>query len=125
MDDFAMVFHRVEEVTGKAPWAFRFPGGSYNNHNKTTADRIIKEMNRRGFEYYDWNCATSDAVSGSSYESCIEEMKNSTTADHSVLLMHDAVEYTPQYLQDVIDYLRDKGYTFETIDTADPSHFKH
>jgi len=57
-------------------------------------------------------------------ESCIESLKDSVYADHSVVLMHDASDMTPVYLQSVINYLRSEGYTFETVETADEVHFR-
>lgn len=123
LDDFAKVYNKVYDITGQKPWAFRFPGGSYNNFNKGTADTIIAEMKRRGFAYYDWNAATSDAMSSATYESCMEYLSDSLYSNHSVVLMHDSLELTPQYLQDVIDFLKDAGYSFETIDTADEVQF--
>ncbi|MCM1579211.1 MAG: polysaccharide deacetylase family protein, partial [Ruminococcus sp.] len=101
LDDFARVYNRVYDVTGKKPWAFRFPGGSYNNFNRDTADEIIAEMQRRGFAYYDWNAATSDATTAATYDSCIEYLTDSLIYDHAVVLMHDSLELTPQYLQEV------------------------
>ena len=123
MDDFAKVYNKVYDVTGKKPWAFRFPGGSYNNFNKETAETIIGEMKRRGFAYYDWNCATSDATTSATYESCIENLKDSIYSDHSVVLMHDSLKLTPEYLQDVIDIFTAEGYSFENIDAADEVQF--
>ncbi|MCM1523570.1 MAG: polysaccharide deacetylase family protein [Ruminococcus sp.] len=123
LKDFARVYGRVYGVCGCKPWAFRYPGGSYNNHNKDTADGIIDEMNRRGFTYFDWNAATADASVYATYESCMENIKESLNSDHEVVLMHDSLELTPEYLQDVIDYIREQGYSFETIDAADPVQF--
>lgn len=123
VEDFAKVYNRVYDITGEKPWAFRFPGGSYNNFNKETADDIIAEMKRRGFAYYDWNAATSDAMSSATYDSCIEYFHDSLIYDHSVVLMHDSLTLTPEYLQDIIDYAREEGYSFETIDNADEVQF--
>lgn len=123
LEDAVRVYNYIYDITGQKPWSFRFPGGSYNNFNKETADDIIAEMNRRGFSYYDWNCATSDATRSATYDSCIEELSDSLYSDHSVVLMHDSLELTPQYLQEVIDILRSEGYSFETIDTADVVQF--
>lgn len=123
LEDFARVYRKVYAVTGQRLWCFRFPGGSYNNFNRDTADDIIAEMERRGFAFYDWNAATADASSSATYESCLENIRDSINADHEVVLMHDSLELTPQYLQDVIDYIRSQGYTFETVDTADEVRF--
>ncbi len=123
LNDFVKVYNRVYDITGEKPWAFRFPGGSYNNFNKETADTIITEMKRRGFAYYDWNSATSDAMSSATYDSCMEYFTDTLYSDHSVVLMHDSLELTPEYLPDVIAHLKEEGYSFETIDTADEIHF--
>lgn len=123
LSDLLRVNNRIYAVTGQKPWAFRFPGGSYNNYNRDTADDIIAEMNARGYVYYDWNAATADASTEATYESCMEYLENSVNSDHEVVLMHDSLELTPEYLQDVIDFLREKGYSFETVDTADPVVF--
>ena len=124
LQDYRDIYKRVKDITGVETWCFRFPGGSYNNHNRNTAEIIQNEMSRRGFAYWDWNCATLDAERGSTVESCIESLKDSVYADHSVVLMHDASDMTPVYLQSVINYLRSEGYTFETVETADEVHFR-
>ena len=80
-------------------------------------------MQKRGIAYYDWNAATADASSSATYDSCMDYLQNSIDSDHEVVLMHDSLELTPQYLQDVIDYIKGEGYSFETIDTADEVHF--
>lgn len=123
LEDFARVYRKVYAVTGQQPWCFRFPGGSYNNFNRDTADDIIAEMDRRGFAFYDWNAATADASTSATYDSCLENIRDSINADHEVVLMHDSLELTPEYLQDVIDYIRGQGYTFETVDAADEVRF--
>ena len=53
----------------------------------------------------------------------MDYLQNSIDSDHEVVLMHDSLELTPQYLQDVIDYIKGEGYSFETIDAADEVHF--
>ena len=124
LNDFAKVYYELYRACGVRAWCFRFPGGSHNNHNRSTADEIIDEIDRRGFTYFDWDSATGDATSGAGVDYCIQFLKDSNYAKHSIVLMHDASEYTPQYLQAVIDYLVSEGYTFETVESADVTHFK-
>ncbi len=123
VDDFAKAYDRIYEVTGIKPWLFRYPGGSYNSFNEDIADDIISEMNSRGFTYFDWSCATSDATVGATYNSCIESFKDSLTNDYETVLMHDSKELTVEYLQDIIDYAKGEDYKFETLDTAEPIRF--
>ncbi len=125
MIDFYRVYERVTSIVGDdSIWCFRYPGGSYNKFNKTTADTIISEMNRRGFAYFDWNCATLDAEKGSDHDSCVKTLKESAVYNHSVVLMHDASPLTPGYLREVIDHLISEGYSFETVATAPDMHFR-
>ena len=121
--DFNAAYTRINDVTGVKPWLFRFPGGSFNSFNTDTAEDIITEMTRRGFTYFDWNCATSDATVGSTYNSCIRNFKDTFSSDYEVILMHDSKEVTGEYLQEIIDYAKAEGYTFDTLDNADPVHF--
>ncbi len=123
LSDFNETYKKIYEVTGVKPWAFRFPGGSRNSFNSETADDIIAEMSRRGFEFFDWSCATSDATVGATYDSCVENFRDTLGSDHETVLMHDSKELTKEYLQDVIDYAKSEGYSFETVDTADAVHF--
>lgn len=123
VDDFAKAYDKIYEVTGIKPWLFRYPGGSYNSFNEDIADDIISEMNNRGFTYFDWSCATSDATVGATYNSCIESFKDSLTNDYETVLMHDSKELTVEYLQDIINYAKGEGYKFETLDTAEPIRF--
>ncbi len=122
-EDFEKAYNAIYNTCGVRPWLFRYPGGSHNSFNESTADRIIAEMNDRGFTYFDWSCATSDASVGSTYDSCMENFKETLSSDYEVVLMHDSKSVTGEYLQDVIDYAKSEGYSFETLDTADPIHF--
>lgn len=122
-NDFEKAYNVIYDTCGVKPWLFRYPGGSYNNFNKDNADKIISEMDNRGFTYFDWSCATSDATVGSTYDSCMENFKDSLNSDYETVLMHDSKEVTLEYLQDLIDYAASEGYSFETLDTADPIHF--
>lgn len=123
VDDFEKVYNVIYDTVGVRPWLFRYPGGSYNNFNKDVADDIITEMNGRGFTYFDWSCATSDATVGATYNSCVENFKDTLSGDYETVLMHDSKELTVEYLQEIIDYAKAEGYKFETLDSADPIHF--
>ncbi len=123
IDDFERVYNVIYETVGVKPWLFRYPGGSYNSFNKDVADDIITEMNSRGFTYFDWSCATSDATVGATYNSCVENFKDTLSSDYETVLMHDSKELTVEYLQEIIDYAKAEGYKFETLDSADPIHF--
>ena len=61
LEDFEQIFTLVKEQTGNTPKIFRFPGGSRNaNANPYVLADIVKEMERRGFTYFDWNVVSGD-----------------------------------------------------------------
>ena len=123
LKDFEEAYDKISFITGKKPWLFRFPGGSYNSFNTDIAEELINEMNRRGFTYFDWNCATSDAAVGSDHDSCVDNFKSTLSGDYETVLMHDSKQITAEYLQEIIDYAVEQGYRFDTLDNADPVHF--
>ena len=60
LDDFHEAWDIIYDATGIKTEIFRFPGGSVNDFNTETRDKIIQEMTRRGFRYYDWNVESGD-----------------------------------------------------------------
>ena len=59
LEDFNKAYEIVVDATGIKPDIFRFAGGSLNDRSY----KIIAEMTRRGFTYYDWNASGDDSVS--------------------------------------------------------------
>lgn len=105
--DFEKAYDTVYEVTGAEAKFFRFPGGSVNAYNKKVYQDIIKEMEARGFVYYDWNASLEDA---SGREKTKEELianAMNTIRDRQrvVLLAHDRVDNTAYALEELIDAL--------------------
>lgn len=92
----------------------RFPGGSFGPKLAPYREAATKA----GYHYVDWNDLTGDAEHNNvPVDSLISELKKYTTQDHVVILMHDAPAKTTtvQALPQVIEYLKSKGYTFETL----------
>ncbi len=121
--DFNETYNCVYEATGVKPQIFRFPGGSINNYNRFTYMQIIAEMTRRGFVYYDWNVSGEDATKGadwtSIYNNVLTGIENNS-ADRAIVLLHDSEDKyaTVTVLEDVIDALLAKGYTFGQLDPS-------
>ena len=97
----------------------RFPGGYFGHGNRLVPyrDAVI----RAGYTYVDWNDQTSDAEG---YNPAVPVLLNnikqytvSASSDSVVVLMHDAETKTNtvQALPQVIQYLKENGYSFETI----------
>lgn len=117
LDDFHKAWDIIYDATGIKTEIFRFPGGSVNDFNTETRDKIIQEMTRRGFRYYDWNVESGD-VDGATWT----DMYNSIPSDiancyRSIVLMHDSnsTPNTVLVLGDVLHVLVSDGYKFDKI----------
>lgn len=121
-DNFASDIKKAEKSINKAlgfdygNHIFRFPGGS-REKDKKFKDKIY-EM---GYQYYEWNSHGADAsFSGMLSVSEILRYTNQTIAgkDTLTMLYHDAAtkRTTAGALPMIIKTLKDKGYTFKTLD---------
>lgn len=120
LEDFNNIYNLIYETTGVKPTIFRFPGGSKNNFNKNNYRELIKEMTRRGFDYFDWNLSVGDAVSRTPtpVEVCVNNViKSSKMRPHGVVLMHDSKpKYTTvKALPQIIDNLIKQGFSFDKL----------
>lgn len=135
-DDLERGNQLIEQVTGKKPAIFRFPGGSTNTISQKYQDPtkygpqqsvmtdIIKEAEKRGYLFIDWNVENGDARPGSyttasSVNSVKQQVQNKRDI---VVLMHDSAPKaaTVQSLPAIIHFLKEQGYTFAPL-SADPA----
>ena len=117
LDDFYTAYSIVYEATGIKADIYRFAGGSINDYNEETRDAIIAEMNRRGFQYFDWNVDSNDWQGYNwtqLYNSVLEDACELSTP---VILFHDtgARENTVLVIEDIIKALKNKGYIFGSL----------
>lgn len=97
---------------------FRFPGGSIGGTYNNIKQQAKEVLNENKIAYLDWNALSNDAAGAKTKE---ELMNNiiSTVGNKSsvVILMHDATDkiLTYETLPDIINYLKEKGYKFDTI----------
>lgn len=96
--------------------AFRFPGGSFGEKKQPFKD-VLKN---KGIGYVDWNALNGDAEGHNIPKDRLVQRLVQTTQGKNkvVILMHDAgaKKTTAQALPDIINYLKNQGYEFETID---------
>lgn len=129
LDDFNRIYTLIYDVTGVKPDIFRFPGGSKNGFNKNNYREFINEMTRRGFDYFDWNVSSGDAVSRTPTPAdvCTSNVLNHCSNLNScVVLMHDLRPKTTtvQALPNIIDGLEARGFKFDKLShNIDPSSF--
>ena len=127
LEDFQKVYDWVYEETGQRPTLFRFPGGSTNGKKAVTTE-IVNEMQRRGFIYYDWNVSSGDGSQLTTTENIYKNIcSNVGNFEFPVVLMHDGPgkNATLRALPDVLKTLKDKGYTFRSLDeTMTPVQYR-
>lgn len=103
----------------------RFPGGSTNTvSHRHGGAHIMKSLKaqakEKGYHYVDWNVCAQDAVGGHPSAQTIFENVTGDVGDKNscVVLMHDTkmTGTTAQALPDIIDWFKEKGFQFCTID---------
>lgn len=97
---------------------FRFPGGSNGGIYDSLKQKAKKELNKKNISYIDWNALTNDAAGANTKKKLLKNLKETVKDKNSVvILMHDASNkiLTYEALTDVIQYLREKGYTFDNF----------
>lgn len=102
--DFEKAYDTVYQITGVKAKLFRFPGGSVNAYNKQVCGDIVKELEARGFIYFDWNASLEDTVGNQSGEALLQNAKRSVlNREQVVMLAHDRVKVTADHLGAIID----------------------
>jgi peptidoglycan/xylan/chitin deacetylase (PgdA/CDA1 family) len=101
---------------------FRFPGGSMNSYDLDVFDKIIPEMYRRGFRFYDWNVSAEDATfeKRTSRDIANTIVRDVKAHDKSIVLLHDSAgkDSTAEALPEIIRRLKKAGYEFKTLDSS-------
>lgn len=103
----------------------RFPGGSTNTvSHKYGGSSIMKtlkaETEEKGWHWIDWNVCGEDATAA--HPDADQILKNiredAEGHDTCVVLLHDAkaANHTAQALPGIIQWFRDQGYTFYTVE---------
>lgn len=125
-EDLDKVGNMVKEQIGFVPKYIRFPGGSSNVISKKYSKKIMttltKEVQNRGYQYFDWNVDSGDASGENVAVKKLVKNSKTTKYNHIMILMHDtdAKETTIEALPKIIKYYKNKGYTFMAIDDDTP-----
>ncbi len=127
LSDLEKVFDWVVEHTGYTPSLLRFPGGS-NNGSSYVVNDIIDELERRGFQYFDWNVSSGDGSSLTTRANIIDNICNNIgNVENPVVLMHDGSgkNATLAALPTVLENLSSAGYEFRSLDkNVPPVHYR-
>ena len=116
----------IREATGVNTMLLRFPGGSSNTvskkYNKGIMTRLTKEVQNRGFVYFDWNVDSYDAggatTAAAVYNNVVKGCKSSKAP---IVLMHDIKKYTVDAIEDILKWGQANGYTFAALNENSPT----
>lgn len=128
-DSFMTQINKTNELiygitcNGYYPKIVRFPGGGYNAGSKGEAKQGYKLLLKdSGYRYCDWNSLTGDAEKKNPDADYLMSNLRRSTKDKEdvVILMHDAIakKITAQTLPQIIEYLIEQGYEFDTLDNV-------
>lgn len=124
-DDLNKILKHIKDVTGKETKIIRFPGGSSNTisrkYSQGIMTKLTQEVLAKGYQYYDWNLSSGDAEWPAPSVDSIVHQSTNTKQTKVVLLMHDAnaKQTTVDALPRIIQFYKDNGYEFRTLDNSD------
>ncbi|MFC4077546.1 polysaccharide deacetylase family protein [Salinithrix halophila] len=104
-------YRAIKKATGKEVAWFRPPYGALTGVQK-------KRLSQKGYWTVNWNVDTLDWKTGRTADQVVQAVK-SQASPGSIILMHDGGgdrSTTVQALPQVIQYLKDQGYEFVTVD---------
>ena len=106
------------EIEEYSSHLFRFPGGSYGGSYYEIKKQAIQLLKDNNIEFINWNALTNDAAGANTKEALMQNLIDTVgEKTNVVILMHDAGDkiLTYETLPDVINYLKEKGYTFKNF----------
>lgn len=107
--------YKIQTITqGYSDFQVEVFGGYYKNIKKDAK----AYLRQNGIVSLDWNSLSKDAEGAHTKETLLQNVIDTVGSKQSVvILMHDAADkiLTYETLPDVIQYLRENGYTFKNL----------
>lgn len=126
-EDFKSASEAIQKVTGKAPKLHRFPWGSNNRYVSSYVDELHEKLQKMGVKSYDWNVSGEDSIGGTIPQETIMRnvKKDLTKHNEAIILLHDSnsTKNTAAVLGQLIDYIRNEGYQFDTLENCEEYMF--
>ena len=116
----------IYQHTGQKAMLTRFPGGSSNSvssaYNKGIMTRLTKELEARGYQYFDWNVDSNDAGGAKTADEVFENVTKGVAArTNSVVLQHDTKGFSVDAVERIIAWGLCNGYTFAPLTADSPT----
>lgn len=123
-NDFYYMANIIANDTGSMPWVSRFPGGSSNmvsSFNKGIMLRLARQVLGAGFQYYDWNVDSGDAVGASTPEEVFNNVVDGVTGKSvAVVLQHDIKSFSVAAVEKILMWGMANGYIFLPLTPDSP-----
>lgn len=107
----------IHDITGTTPNLVRPPYGSAPGLN---SEQMRNQIVADGIKVWDWTIDSNDWALKNNPAQIIENIKNGTTKDKEVVLMHEHAQ-TLAALPGIIAFYKEQGYTFAVYD--EENHF--
>lgn len=121
--DVDKVNNRIKRITGEYSHILRFAGGSSNTvskFNKGIMTRLSKEVELRGYKYFDWNVSSSDTTTKDSAKIANTVIK-SLRKGNNVILQHDTNYGSVKAVEQIIKYGLSHDYVFAPLNITSPT----
>ena len=121
LEEYEKAEKQIRKAIGNdkySSYLFRFPGGYEGGKYASIKKQAGKLLNKNNISYLDWNVLTGDAEGANTKEKILKNIeKHTKDKGNIVVLMHDSSSkiLTYETLRDVINYLRNLGYTFDNF----------
>lgn len=96
----------VKSITGYSPTLFRAPSGSYDNKTISAAEELGMTAIQWDADSVDWKNISADEILG---------RITSKAKSGSVIQLHSGTDHTAEALPQILDYLKDNGFTCVTV----------
>ena len=129
-DDLNLIHDRVQKLTGFDSKIIRFPGGSSNtvssryDGGSRLMSTLTREVEKRGYVYFDWNVASGDAGNITTADGVYNNVVSHLQDGANVVLQHDIKDFSVNAVERIIQYGMANGYTFKPL-TADSPTMHH
>ncbi len=122
IDDVTKIHSLVFDATGIDSIYYRFPGGSANSLIDMDIKECIDYLDKKNYEYFDWNVSSGDASSSMvSVDQIMSNIfKDIYKMNTAIVLMHDPASKTTtvEALPKIIERLQTEGFTIKAIDDS-------
>ena len=125
--DLNKISNRVKNITGVESKLIRFPGGSSNTVSRSYDGKtkimsyLTKEVEARGYKYFDWNVSSGDAGGASTSTQVYNNVVSNLKSSYSIVLQHDIKGFSVNAVENIIIYGLNNGYTFLPLTMSSPT----